>query len=204
MRTLALDLASATGWAVDTPDVPGRPLWGCVKLLGSEYGDKGAELAGFLNTAIALHKPELIVFERPLDPRNMGRDQYWRTDETQRGAKPRFFASYETVRITHGLAMVTEVVAKKLGIRCEEVHVQSWRAHFIGPYRKAAKERGETVKVKAFVIARCAELGWQIADNNAADAAGIWSYAKVQQNPSFRYDNGQLAIRLKPGKMRAA
>lgn len=138
-------------------------------------------------------------WRRPIDPRNRGGlDAEGKPLEK----RPKFFTSYEAIRIAHGLAMIAGVVCLKDKVpERREVYVQSWRGRFIGGYRKKGAPRQDAKKLTQ---AMCLSIGWRVADLNASDACGIWGYVKSEIDPSFRYDNGQLAIRLKPGKMRAA
>jgi hypothetical protein len=212
VRVLHLDLGKRTGWAVDDLNIVGRPLWGTVDLGGGkdEYGVAGEALAKWIHLAIDMHQPNILSFERPLDPRNMGMPNRGKrapgeTDAEYGERRPSFFVSYEAIRMTHGLAMIADVVGvKDLGRdQVREVYVASWRARFIGGYPRKQPD-GKRSDPKKLTIARCYALGWRLTDDNAADACGGWAYMKSELNPSFRYDNGELAIRLKPGKMRAA
>lgn len=174
---IALDLSRHVGWAVDSPGMPGLPIAGTWHLPGSQedYGIAGDALDKHLIAHISKYKPGLIVYERPLDPRNLGDDKR----EAENPAEPprkRFFAAFETIRLLIGLCMVVETVCHRSGVECAEVFVQSWRSHFTGTL-KGGKEP---------TMARCRQLNWDFRSDNEADSMGIWAFVKAQKDPLWR------------------
>lgn len=178
---LALDPSRHTGWAVDHPDNPGRPLSGVWDLPGSkdQYGRAGLALSQAIAETVKAHAVEMIVYERPLDPRNLG-DHVDKS--VNHGGKPRkdFRADFETIRLLIGIPMIIETAVehyKSQGrkIDVQEVFVQSWRSHFTGT-QKGGKEPTK---------ARCVQLRWGFRNDNQADACGIWAFAKAHIDPQW-------------------
>jgi hypothetical protein len=81
--------------------------------------------------------------------------------------------NHDTMALAQGLYAIFTGIADAHRIKVMSVTVRSWRAHFLGTAklpRQAAKERALLV---------CKHLGWETHGNdNAADAAGIWDYAR--------------------------
>lgn len=181
MPVIALDLSKHTGFAVDS-EFPGIPQSGVWDLPGAidDYGQAGLELSVQLARLVLIHKPRLIVYERPLDPRNLGDDG---DKSVKPGGKPRkkFMASFETIRVLCGLPMIVETLARRHGVECMEAYVQSWRSHFCGTI-KGGKEPTK---------ARCIQLRWPFINDNAADAMGLWAFAKATTDPRWRPMQGR-------------
>lgn len=181
MPVIALDLSKHVGWAVDS-EFPGIPQSGVWDLPGAidDYGAAGLELSTQLARLVLIHKPRLIVYERPLDPRNLG-DPGDKPVNPVRKPRKRFMASFETIRLLIGLPMIVETLAKRHGVECQEAFTASWRSHFCGTM-KGGKEPTK---------ARCVQLRWPFRDDNQADALGIWEFAKATTDPRFRPMQGR-------------
>ena len=85
-----------------------------------------------------------------------------------------------------GLHGIVRGVAHLRGIYdIAEYSVSDIRRHFLGDHMiKREQAKHET-------IARCRQLGWKVEDDNAADAAALWSLAASLLKP-------ELALRLSP------
>lgn len=68
-----------------------------------------------------------------------------------------------------GLVACVKGEADRLGVRVVSYYPATIRKHFLGS--------GKVPNVKAAVVARCHMLGWQVADDNQADACALWDYA---------------------------
>jgi Holliday junction resolvasome RuvABC endonuclease subunit len=161
-RVFAIDQALHTGWATDMPTGGGRPLCGVWDLKGggADYEAAYVDLEERLLEAIAVHKPDVIVFESPL---------------LVHGDK--VITTEDTTRLSFGLASVAGLVAKREGLEPAEANNMTWKKHFVGNGRAKKRETQE----------RCRLMGWGSLNNNAADACGIWAYAKAVLDPSFNY-----------------
>lgn len=69
-----------------------------------------------------------------------------------------------------GLVACVEGEATRLGVRTVSYYPATIRAHFLG------RGRGKG-PIKTQVFQRCAVLGWDVGDTDAADAAALWDYA---------------------------
>lgn len=85
--------------------------------------------------------------------------------------KKRGFTNAKTLTLLNGLFATMAAVARARGIPVKRAPISTVRKHFIGVGNlpgDAAKR--ETKK-------RCAQLGWDCPDTDAADAAAIWDWA---------------------------
>jgi Holliday junction resolvasome RuvABC endonuclease subunit len=166
---LALDISQrCTGFAHDSREA-GRPLTGVFRAPkaggsaeeGWDYGITFAKYHEWLDDMLAAVRPAICAFEAPLNVAGMRR--------TTR------LNSQTTVRILLGLAAITEMALKEHGIRAVEANISSVKKHFAG----------HGFADKAAIMARCHQLGWLVENNDAADAAAVWAYAKALHDPSW-------------------
>lgn len=161
---LTLDLSSVVGWAYGHPgdDAPVFGTWhlSTSRLLGPRYVSYENELIACLN----LYMPRLVVMEAPLPSIRQG--------------------STNVARQQFGLAAYTEG-------ECHRFHVQlrEQPAHMV---RKAVLGRGSfgepdpanprrrvngRANAKSAVMEWCQAQGWNVPDDNAADACVLWRYS---------------------------
>ena len=149
---LALDLASVSGWAVGEPG--GTPKHGSIR-----FASKGASHEAIFHHAmqwiecrILIDKPDLIVWEAPLGGFKNGK------------------TTSDVSTILFGLPAIVGVVAYQHQIfDCRKADTAAVRHHFIGCNPKRAK-------AKPMVVRQCIAMGWEVADDNEADALATWSY----------------------------
>lgn len=152
---LALDLATVTGFArgrLGQKPVSGSIRFGRPK--DSSQAVFGAALV-WLEAQMLEPKPDIVIIERLLPPEAM-------KNKTSRAVRDRLAGLHGIARAAAHLHGIEEVT---------EASVGDVRRHFIGDgslKRKPAKQ---------VVIDRCVALGWQVEDDNAADACALWSYA---------------------------
>lgn len=167
-RVLALDLASVSGWAVGEP--------GMLLAHGSiRFASKGASHEAIFANAyqwtadkIATYGPNLIVWEAPL------------STSFKRGS-----TTNDTTTLLFGLPAIVGCCAYQRGIYdIRKAETRAVRMHFIGqnPKRTIAKP---------MVMRQCRAQGWDITDDNEADALATWSYQCSILQPA-------LAIRPTP------
>ena len=168
MRVLALDLATRTGWASDYGPFLGSgfPVTGLYTL--SDV-NRGHAFLGFnkwlYNKVESLGDIDMIAYEKPL----FG----------GKGVKMREAIVMKLV----GLAAMAEMIGASRSIRVESVSVQVVRKAFLGQGRPANPKRA--------VLHRCAMLNWGTADDdNRADAAALWFWAKSNFDPKFNIEPG--------------
>jgi len=146
--TLALDLATVTGWAVHSTGMD-RPFLGHLKLPPNPQviGPACAKLWQFLLDQNKMHQLTHIVFEAQ-----------------HVGQKIDMNVIYKLV----GLGATVEFFAHAAGIKCYELPIATWRKHFIG------KGSGiNRAQAKQLCLAECEKLGWHTIDDDAAEACGI-------------------------------
>lgn len=186
-RVAALDLATTTGWAIDHPDDAGRPQYGSLKLPGEslDYGSKGAHLEQWLEQQIAHRRPNYIVFEQPSDPRFYNaRTESCPDCNCQRVVEDARRTNFAAIRLTIGLALLVETIAKRHGIDCMEVPVQSWRSFFTGTTRGG----------KEPAYRRCLQLGWHVDGFDESDAIGVWAFFKARLDPKWSFSVGSTPL----------
>lgn len=158
---LALDLSTKSGWAFGGPDdKPKHGVWE----LGHDgnHGRYFSCLAGMLEDAIAVHAPDLVVFEAPLPHAS----EKFRT------------SSVASVRVLIGLCAVTEMICFEKAVRCEEAGVREARQLVMGsqPTKGSPKEG---------VMQFCKMMGWNPATDDAGDALILWQYRHLLNQPSM-------------------
>ena len=166
---LALDLSTTTGWAVGKPgDNP--PCWGAV-ILPKEKG-RGAVAAAFedwLDDMLDRYKPSRVVYEAPLPPNLQG--------------------DRETCYITYGLAVATEACAFRAGLHQPYSHSSTTiRSAVIGRAHLNEEEKRirPRVTVKTAIVAPWIKAqGWEVPENNAADAVVVWAYSTGVRHSGF-------------------
>jgi hypothetical protein len=164
---LALDLASVSGWAVGEPGA--KPLHGSIR-----FASKGASHEAIFSSAmqwaekkIVFHRPSLIVWEAPLAGFKGGR------------------TTNDVTTILFGLPAVVGAIAYQRGVYdIRKADTRDVRNHFIGCNPKRAK-------AKPLVMQKCRAMGWEVEDDNEADALATWSYMCALIEP-------RLAIRPTP------
>lgn len=145
---LSLDLSTRVGWAYGRGF--DRPLHGVWKL--GKTDDMGRLFSGFageLESAIAVHAPDLVIMEAPLPPQAQ--------------------TAMLSARVQFGLAAVCEMICKEKGVRCEEEKADVVRKMVLGRPRVP----------KEAVVEWCREQGWQPADHNDADALALLRYRQI-------------------------
>lgn len=153
---VGLDIATVTGFAHGRVDA-NCPQWGVVRF-GSPSTPSPDVFAKAMDWALDFFgtlKPDVLMVEALLPPTAM-------TDRTSRAVRDRLC----------GLNAVIAACARRCGIpEIASASVGDIRAHFIydrGLKRKAAKRE---------VTDKCKVLGWDVPNDNAADACACWSYA---------------------------
>lgn len=152
---LALDLANGFGWASGSPGT--HPFVGSGRFApeGSSQAAIGAAATKWLADRLAVEKPYAIYIERP------------RLHTVAKGT-----SSYQSIYALLGLCYLAAAVAHLRGVyRVEAVEVRQVREHFIGKGSLPGPE------AKKLVSERCAQLGWETANNDESDALAIWDFA---------------------------
>lgn len=164
VRVLALDLSTRVGWAVDPLDGPaGAPrmgLWSLPGLLPATVDAANSKLFDLIESAILHYKPEVLFFEDYMPAG--GKDG-------QRNSK--------IGQALAGQVYIAGMAGFRASLRVRSALPATVRKHFCGHGRP--KDR------KLAVIRACHALGWEPSDDNEADAAAIWHYAKCLYEPAW-------------------
>jgi hypothetical protein len=156
---LALDLASVSGWAVGEPG--GNPAHGSHRFAskGASHEAIFAKAMDWADEIIGMCKPGLIVWEAPLAGFKGGK------------------TTNDVTTVLFGLPAVIGAVAYQHGVYdIRKADTAAVRHHFIGCNPKRAK-------AKPMVMCQCRAMGWEIEDDNEADALATWSYMCALLNP---------------------
>lgn len=168
MRLLALDLSTHVGYAFyhERTAVPMLGTWdadNACRLL-AQRGEFGALFHAYdcwLQDTLRL-MPDVLAFEAPILPRG------------------RTFQKTRAIRMSYGLAEITERIAWTRGLRCLECHPATVKVRLAG-HGKARKHT---------MIAAATRLGLDVATEHEADAVGVALVAYDHVDPPQR----ELAI----------
>jgi hypothetical protein len=169
---LALDLALTTGWAFGAVGTP-VPDYGSHKLCadGEQLGVRFRALRVWVVKMLA-ERPSTtrVIFEAPI----------LRPHDT-----------IGTVRALCGYAAIVEEMLEWWPtITLTEATPSEHRRHFIGNlYRLKSKA------IKEATVAKCRRLGWNPADNDAADALSLWHYQCSLLDPRIAIEASPLFVR---------
>lgn len=143
-----LDIATSTGWCEGIPGQ--KPTFGSFRT--SKDGDNADKFAGmfkWVGERFQIFKPQAMFFEAPL-ARNA-----------------------TTAEALMGMAGAAQAAARLCGVwKIQRAHVGSVRAFFLP---KGSPRSGDAVK--AAVISRCKELGYNPKNDDEADAIAGWLFA---------------------------
>lgn len=162
---LALDLATATGWACGAPG--DNPRFGTKRMpqTGDEIGRFLVHFEDWLNDFLTVESPRLVVFEAPI---------------LRRGPSNPVVA-----RKLMGLANCTETICYRRDIICRQAHLATVKKSFAGS--------GRADKAEMILAAR--RWGWDVENDNEADALGLWVEAVKHVAPQVhrrRFGMGAL------------
>lgn len=177
---MALDIAkNRTGWAIGATAWK-RPEWGVFELAGEWERNQGKRLHAFrqfLDRKCVEHGVTYLAIERFfIDMKDFD------------------FNGTTPIAQMHGIAMEH---AETIGIRCGDVAIGSWRAHFLGsaaaPKHLAKKQRTSFWKESA--IKSCVARNWYVQFHDEAEALGIMDYALACLDPDYDHKIGPTVRR---------
>jgi hypothetical protein len=148
---MALDLATVTGWAIGNPGE--LPAHGSIRFGGtSSHEATFAKAMNWMAEKCKIYRPSLVVWEAPLAGFKGGK------------------TTNNVTTILYGLPAVIGAVAYNHAIyNIRKADTRDVRNHFIGCSPKRDK-------AKLLVIRQCRAMGWEVQDDNEADALATWSY----------------------------
>lgn len=165
MRILALDLATRLGWAYGDTSQDPVSGWQQLPKTGEDVGRFAVAYHDFMRSILPEADPEVIVMEEPM--------------ATTAGR-----STLSTTLKLQGLCYHTELYGAMKGIPVRQVHSSAWKKSFCGTGRVSKKMRPYPP------ITACAALGWQVVDDNQADALALWVHSTRLLDPanSWRFD----------------
>ena len=147
----AFDLATLTGYAIGRAGE--RPRFGTWRLKHPDDEPEQAwrNLGCKLRDECEAFRPDIVVYEAALPPRAKGAEG---------------ITNSKTTVMLLGLPGALQGVCGCYGVRARKMYVQSVRKSFLG--------LGRPENPKRAVMAHCRALGFDVKDDNAADALAIW------------------------------
>ena len=164
----ALDLATKFGWAWGRPEDV-APRFGSIVLKGDRAA-KYRQLREFLGVMVT-DKVSRVVFESSATQVMHGQ------------------TNIETIKLLIGLTEhVEEFCYQRVELR--EARVSDVRMHFIkgNPKREIAKAK---------TVGRCREMGWDVNNDDEADACALWSYQVCTIRPDLAHTHSPLFAKVK-------
>lgn len=163
-KILFLDLARRTGWALGEPGGALRSGSTALARDKAPLGELFTGLDAWLTAMIGDHRPGVVAFEQPMDPRHMGGK-----------------TTFHTVRLLIGLAAQAEATCFRLKVpHVFECSVSDVRKHVVG---KVPRGGGKEAKKAVIGALRIQGFG-KIRDDNEADAVAGWLYTEAVLSPS--------------------
>lgn len=167
---LALDQSiKQIGYAIGSPDMV-EPVCGSWSppTAGARHGVMLSHVRDWLDGIIKHHRIFKVIFEAPFV-----------------GKRP---AAHAVVCKMIG---VIELVCMDHDIPCVEVTSGEWRKQFFGAVRapKAIPKSQRRAWLKGQAIGACNDRGWQIGNDDEADAAGILNFVLHQDSEHYRMRN---------------
>lgn len=168
---LALDTATVTGWACGP--VGGTPKFGSRNFGGSgvSRGLVFSQFRFWLHSGCHKLRPSLIVYESPYIPR---------PQEAAKGAhQRRFVMNADTLRRLLWFVGEIEEVAAELNIECSEATTGEIAKFFTGKARWPGGRDEKKERTKEM----CRNYGWDVTNDNEADALALWAMAEAIVSP---------------------
>jgi crossover junction endodeoxyribonuclease RuvC len=161
-RVLAVDAAATCGFALG--DTGAEPRFGSRNFTGSNAsGEVVARFARFLRVVIERDKPDVLAYEAPYFPMGF------------RKGPP---ANAKTLRRLLGMAEIVDAIAFDYRLRCYQA-----TAGEVCSYLTGKSNWGGRAQKKAATIAAARLWGWNVSDDNQADACAVWAYAESILDP---------------------
>lgn len=152
MNLLSLDIAKSCGWAFARGWA--QPSFGCEEFPRGEHVDEGKVFTMFrdwLSGMIGMHRVDTVLYEAPIHGVN----------------------DMRTTFLLIGMAAHAESVCWDHKVRVYQEASSVIRKHFLD--KTTGRKKGD---IKEDVAFKCRQLGWPVANLNAADALAGLAYAR--------------------------
>lgn len=178
-RVLSIDPSSFVGWAFGTPGA--TPVWGSRKFDGKSTGAVCGLFRHWINQRCYELRPTVICLEAPYVPH----------------ARSKIPMNPMTLRRLLGMVATIEAVAWELRIPCREATTLEIARFFIGTQRLKRDEK------KLRTIEMCQRYGWDVSNDNEADALALWHLAEFTYSPEIAARRGSGPLFIPPKQANA-
>lgn len=171
MRIIALDQSTRTGWAIGDERSTAKWLFGSFRM--PKRDDDGERLVIFRDSLVELietHHPDLAAYETPFFP---VATQTFKPGPQRPGPSKRAAFSPKTIKFLHNLEGVLIETTARYSIATEHFPSSSWRVTALGMGRLPPGADDAGMDFKKMMVQRAKTLGYEVRDDNEADAIGI-------------------------------
>lgn len=191
MKILTLDQATRSGWcigddALRDPRSPGL-LFGSFRM--PKRDDPGERLAIFRDGLVELietHHPDIAAYEEPYMP--IGQHNAAKPGPD---GKPRMPFNPKTISFLKWIEGVLIETTARYSIPTEHFPSSSWRVTALGTGRLPS---GADTDFKKMMKAKARQLGYDVADDNEADAIGMMLHMLYGKPAAERAQGDLLAM----------
>ena len=189
MMILALDPATITGWAKAEPG--GNPVWGSARM-GQTGCDLGEACDALWQLLHEHGRPAHIVYEQPWVPQPR-QPKFTAAGMSLAAPQPYIPMNADTLRKLIGFEAVINLYCHRLGIDCRSVTPMQATKYLTGK----GSFRGDRAAKKAATVTFCQRYGWDVKNDNEADALAILLVGEAHLYPqdAMRRNWGPLSQR---------
>lgn len=183
MRILTLDQSTRTGWAFGIERSQEPYLFGSFRM--PKRDETGERLVIFRDGLVGLieaNQPDLVAYETPFFP--VGNQASAAGEPGKKGAR----FNVNTIKLLHNLEGVLIETTARYSIPTEHFPSSSWRVTALGYGRLPA---GSQEDFKKLMIKRARMLGYDVKDDNEADAIGMLMHM-LHGGPAAKRAQGDL------------
>lgn len=191
MRILCLDQSTRTGYAVGDERSDAKFIFGSFRM--PKRDDIGERLVIFRDGLVGLiedHQPDLVAYETPFFP--VGNQASAVGEPGKKGAR----FNVNTIKFLHNLEGVLIETTARYSIPTEHFPSSSWRVTALGYGRLP---QGAQEDFKKLMIKRAKMLGYNVKDDNEADAIGMLMHM-LMGAPAAKRAQGDL-LAMEAGKL---
>jgi len=187
MRIITLDQSTRTGWCIGDEHSTEKWLFGSFRM--PKRDDNGERLVIFRDSLVELiekYHPDLAAYEAPFLP--VGEQG---TRPGQPGQPRRAAFNVNTIKFLLNLEGVLIETTARFSIPTEHFPSSSWRVSALGMGRLPPGAANAGMDFKKLMIQRAKQLGYEVRDDNEADAIGLMIHL-LQGAPAAQRAQGDL------------
>lgn len=169
IRILCIDQATRSGWSFGIEHSQERYLFGSFRMPKRDApGERLVIFRDGLEELIIAHRPDILAYESPFVPVGQQGQQ------PEKGPGPRRAAfNVNTIKFLLNLEGVLLEVASRHDLTAEHYPSSSWRVTALGMGRLPPGAADAGMDFKKMMKTKARQLGYEVADDNEADAIGI-------------------------------